>query len=90
MAEGARDGGEFSLSQGEDAGFAFLAEGEGRSGMGLALGAMAVGLSAAAAQEDEGAAQRGDGIEGDHKEGTVAGLGQRGESFWMFCARLIC
>jgi hypothetical protein len=42
--------------------------------MGLAFGAMAIGFSAAAAKDDQGAAQRGNGIEGSHGERMVEDL----------------
>ena len=66
LLEGAPDDGQFVLGQGEDAGLALLTEGEGRGGVGLTFGAMAVGFAAPAPQDDQGAAQGGDGVEGDH------------------------
>ena len=58
--------------------------------MGLAFGAVAIGFSAAAAKDDQGAAQGGDGIEGGHGEGMIEDLAGKRGVFLAAFATIIC
>jgi hypothetical protein len=55
--EGSANLGQLDGRQGQKFGFAFLAVGQSGTGVGLAMGAMAIGFAAFASEADEGAAK---------------------------------